>query len=227
MRTLDWDDEMCAALRVSSRACFPRSSPRPARSRKTKSGGADIPDGIPITGIAGDQQAALFGQACFDEGDVKCTYGTGAFMLLQTGRRPVASRFGLLTTVGWKVGSEVVYALEGSSFIAGAAVQWLRDGLGLIKSAADIEALARTVPSSEGVKFVPALAGLGAPYWDAGHAGLSRESPEVPRAAHLARATLDGDRTPGRRLGPRDGRRSRCSARSACGWTAAPRPTIF
>jgi glycerol kinase len=118
-----------------------------------------LPDGVPITGIAGDQQAALFGQACFSVGDAKCTYGTGAFVLANIGARPLPSRFGLLTTVGWKIGDEVAYALEGSAFIAGAAVQWLRDGLGLIREASDIEALARRVASSEGVSFVPASRG--------------------------------------------------------------------
>jgi glycerol kinase len=189
LRTLEWDDEMCGLLCVP-RALLPQIVPSAGAIAKTRDG-AGIPAGIPITGIAGDQQAALFGQACFREGDVKCTYGTGAFILLQTGSRPVASRFGLLTTVGWKVGTDVVYALEGSSFIAGAAVQWLRDGLGIIKSASEIEALARTVPSSEGVKFVPALAGLGAPYWDAGARGLITGITRGTRAAHLARATLD------------------------------------
>jgi glycerol kinase len=189
LRTLSWDDEMCSLLRVP-RELLPAIVPSAGAIAKTR-GAQGIPDGIPITGIAGDQQAALFGQACFEEGDVKCTYGTGAFILLQTGSRPVPSRFGLLTTVGWKIGNDVVYALEGSSFIAGAAVQWLRDGLGLIKSASEIEALARTVPSSEGVMFVPALAGLGAPYWDAGARGLITGITRGTRAAHVARATLD------------------------------------
>ena len=125
-----------------------------------------LPDGLPITGIAGDQQAALFGQACFREGDAKCTYGTGAFALMNIGDRPILSEHGLVTTAAWRVQGKTTYALEGSAFIAGAAVQWLRDGLGIIKSAKDIEALARSVPSSDGVVFVPALAGLGAPHWD-------------------------------------------------------------
>jgi glycerol kinase len=141
--------------------------------------------------MAGDQQAALFGQACFGVGDAKCTYGTGAFVLANVGPKPVASRYGLLSTVAWKVGDEVAYALEGSAFIAGAAVQWLRDGLGLIKSAADIEPLARSVGSSEGVVFVPALAGLGAPYWDAEARGLFCGITRGTTAAHLARATLE------------------------------------
>jgi glycerol kinase len=147
---------------------------------------------VPITGIAGDQQAALFGQACFNVGDAKCTYGTGAFVLVNVGNVPVPSRHGLLTTVGWKVGNNVVYALEGSAFIAGAAVQWLRDGLGLVKEAREIEALAASVPSSDGVTFVPALSGLGAPYWDPDARGLISGITRGTTSAHIARATLEG-----------------------------------
>jgi glycerol kinase len=150
-----------------------------------------IPDGVPIAGLAGDQHAALFGQACFAEGDAKCTYGTGAFLLVNTGSKPVPSRFGLLSTLAWQIGDQVSYALEGSCFIAGAAVQWLRDGLGLIGSASEIEALARSVPSSDGVVFVPALAGLGAPHWDAGARGLITGLTRGTTRAHLARATLE------------------------------------
>jgi glycerol kinase len=189
LRSLAWDDEMCALLRVP-RSLLPAIVPSAGAIAKTRAQDG-IPEGKPVAGIAGDQQAALFGQACFSPGDVKCTYGTGAFVLIHTGARPVASRFGLLTTVGWKVGNEVVYALEGSAFIAGAAVQWLRDGLGLIRSAADIESLARQVPSSDGVKFVPALAGLGAPYWDSGARGLITGITRGTKAAHIARATLE------------------------------------
>ena len=189
LRTLAWDEEMCRLLGVP-RALLPTISPSAGSIAQTRAVG-DIPAGVPISGIAGDQQAALFGQACFNEGDVKCTYGTGAFVLIHTGARPVMSRFGLLTTVGWKVGSELVYALEGSSFIAGAAVQWLRDGLGIIKTAAEVESLAKRVPSSEGVTFVPALAGLGAPYWDAGARGLVTGITRGTTGAHLARATLE------------------------------------
>jgi glycerol kinase len=180
---------MCRLLEVP-RALLPTIAPSAGALAKTRATG-DIPEGVPICGIAGDQQAALFGQACFNEGDVKCTYGTGAFVLIHTGARPLMSRFGLLTTVGWKVGDEVVYALEGSSFIAGAAVQWLRDGLGLIKTAAEVETLARKVPSSDGVMFVPALAGLGAPYWDSAARGLITGLTRGTTAAHLARATLE------------------------------------
>jgi glycerol kinase len=181
---------MCALFRVP-RAILPAIVPSAGPIATTRASGP-IPAGIPITGIAGDQQAALFGQACFAEGDVKCTYGTGAFALVNTGARPVPSRFGLLTTVGWQIGDQVVYALEGSAFIAGAAVQWLRDGLGIVQSASDIEALARRVVSTEGVKFVPALSGLGAPYWDPGARGVICGITRGTTAAHLARATLEG-----------------------------------
>src|SRR6185369_4730181 len=170
LRTLDWDGAMLALIGVP-RAVLPRIVGSAEKVAVTR-GFPHLPDGIPIAGIAGDQQAALFGQACFGVGDAKCTYGTGAFVLTNIGSAPIRSRFGLLTTVAWKVGDSVAFALEGSAFIAGAAVQWLRDGLGLIKSAAEIEGLARRVPSSEGVTFVPALSGLGAPYWDAEARGL-------------------------------------------------------
>jgi glycerol kinase len=189
LHTLAWDDEMCRLFQIP-RGLLPEIVPSAGSIASTRAGDG-IPEGVLIAGIAGDQQSALFGQACFAEGDVKCTYGTGAFILIHTGSRPVASRFGLLTTVGWKVGEEVVYALEGSSFIAGAAVQWLRDGLGLIKSADQIEELARQVASSEGVKFVPALTGMGAPYWDANARGLITGITRGTRAGHLARATLE------------------------------------
>jgi glycerol kinase len=151
-----------------------------------------LPDGLPIAGIAGDQQAALFGQACFREGDAKCTYGTGAFVLMNIGERPILSEHGLVTTAAWRIGGKTVYALEGSAFIAGAAVQWLRDGLGILKSSKDVEALARSVPSSDGVAFVPALAGLGAPHWDPGARGIITGITRGTTAAHLARATLEG-----------------------------------
>lgn len=148
-------------------------------------------DGIPISGIAGDQHAALFGQGCVSVGDAKCTYGTGAFVLVNTGNKPVTSHAGLLSTLAWQIGDQVVYALEGASFIAGAAVQWLRDGLGLIASAPEIESLAGSVRSSEGVTFVPALAGLGAPYWDPNARGLICGITRGTTKAHLARATLE------------------------------------
>lgn len=146
---------------------------------------------IPVAGIAGDQQAALFGQMCKSPGMVKNTYGTGCFMMMNIGSKPIESKSNLLTTIGWKIGNETVYALEGSIFIAGAVVQWLRDGIGLIKKSSDVEKLAGEVSGSDGVYFVPAFAGLGAPHWDQ-HArgtlvGLTRGS----NASHIARASLD------------------------------------
>jgi glycerol kinase len=180
---------MCELLGVP-RAVLPRIVPSAGHMGTTR-GVPGLPDGVPITGIAGDQQAALFGQACFDPGDAKCTYGTGAFMLVNTGSNVVPSRFGLLSTLGWQIGQSVVYALEGSVFIAGAAVQWLRDGLGIIKSAAEIETLASSVTSSDGVTFVPALSGLGAPHWDPDARGLVTGLTRGSTAGHLARATLE------------------------------------
>ena len=157
------------------------------------SGMRDLPDGIPIAGIAGDQQAALFGQACFAMGDAKCTYGTGSFILMNTGAELLHSNAGLLTTVAWQLGEQgkPVYALEGGAFICGAAVQWLRDGLKMIKTAPAIEQLAGEVADHGGVEFVPALTGLGAPHWAPEArgtlAGLTRGS----ERGHIARATLD------------------------------------
>ncbi|AKT36814.1 glycerol kinase GlpK [Chondromyces crocatus] len=190
LEQLAWDDGMLEMLKVP-RKVLPTivgSAEKVAVTRNVP----HLPDGIPITGIAGDQQAALFGQACFAVGEAKCTYGTGAFALVNVGSRPLRSRFGLLTSVGWRIGDEVVFVLEGSAFIAGAAVQWLRDGLGVIQSATEIEALARQVPSSEGVTFVPALSGLGAPYWDPEARGLICGVTRGTTKAHLARATLEG-----------------------------------
>ncbi|MBX3203815.1 MAG: glycerol kinase GlpK [Labilithrix sp.] len=189
---LAWDDEMLRLFRVPA-SVLPKIVPSAGPVGETR-GVSFLPDGIPITGIAGDQQAALFGQACFGEGDAKCTYGTGAFALMNIGSAPLASAHGLVTTVAWQLsgaGAAPTYALEGSAFIAGAAVQWLRDGLGLIATAADIEALARKVDSSEGVAFVPALAGLGAPYWDPDARGTITGITRGTTAAHLARATLE------------------------------------
>ena len=191
LATLAWDDEMLRLFEVPA-SVLPKIVPSAGPIGTTKGVGF-LPDGIPITGIAGDQQAALFGQACFSEGDAKCTYGTGAFALMNIGSKPTLSTHGLVTTVGWQIGkSAPIYALEGSAFIAGAAVQWLRDGLGLIKAAPEIEALARKVESSEGVAFVPALAGLGAPYWDQDARGTIVGLTRGSTAAHIARATLEG-----------------------------------
>lgn len=188
--SMAWDDELLGLLTVP-RSMLPTVVESAEVVGKTRGLGF-LPDGIPIAGIAGDQQAALFGQGCFTEGDGKCTYGTGAFALVNIGPKPIASTQGLVTTVAWKVGGQTTYALEGSAFIAGAAVQWLRDGLGLVKSASEIEALAREVPSSDGVVFVPALSGLGAPYWDPEARGLVTGITRGTTAAHLARATLEG-----------------------------------
>ena len=147
---------------------------------------------VPIAGIAGDQQAALFGQMCTEPGSVKNTNGTGCFMLMNSGERPIMSSNNLLTTIAWKIGDTVNYALEGSIFVAGSVVQWLRDGLGIIRSSSEVEALAASVPDNGGVYFVPALTGLGAPHWDqyakGSIYGLSRGS----TAAHIARAALEG-----------------------------------
>ncbi|MDQ4111099.1 MAG: FGGY-family carbohydrate kinase, partial [Actinomycetota bacterium] len=147
---------------------------------------------LPIAGVAGDQQAALFGQAAFEVGDSKCTYGTGSFVLTNTGTAPQRSESGLLTSPGWmSPGGEVTYVLEGSIFVTGAAVQWLRDGLQIIGSAAETEALARTVTSSEGVVFVPALTGLGAPHWDPDARGTIIGITRGTTRAHIVRATLE------------------------------------
>ena len=150
-----------------------------------------VAEGVPIAGMAGDQQAALFGQRCVTSGMVKNTYGTGCFLVMHTGLKPIMSRHNLLTTVAWSIGGKTEYALEGSIFTAGAAVQWLCDGLGLLRQAADIDALAGSVPDNGGIYFVPAFAGLGAPYWNQNArgtlTGLTRES----KAGHLARAALE------------------------------------
>lgn len=147
---------------------------------------------VPISGIAGDQQAALFGQMCVEPGAIKNTYGTGCFVMLNTGARPVLSRNNLLTTIAWKIGDKVDYALEGSIYVGGSVVQWLRDGLGIIKSSSEVEELASSVPDSGGVYFVPALTGLAAPYWDQYARGTIVGITRGTTAAHIARAALDG-----------------------------------
>ncbi|MBK8588848.1 MAG: glycerol kinase GlpK [Sandaracinaceae bacterium] len=185
-----WDPELAALLNVPMNM-LPEVRSCSEVYGVTK-GVPAMPDGIPIAGMAGDQQAALFGQTCFETGDAKCTYGTGAFILMNTGKTPVPSHHGLLTTVAWRLGDETFYALEGSAFIAGAAVQWLRDGLGVIKHASEIEARAREVESAGDVVFVPALAGLGAPHWDPHARGLIYGLTRDTNVAHLCRATLDG-----------------------------------
>lgn len=190
LQTCQWDDQLLDILTVPKQS-LPAIASSSEVYGKTK-GLSFLPDGIPIAGIAGDQQAALFGQACFSPGEAKCTYGTGCFLLLNTGTEIVHSENGLLTTVAVKLGDEVHYALEGAAFIGGAAVQWLRDGLKMIQSAEDIEALAKTVEASGDVSFIPALAGLGAPHWRPNArgllCGLSRDSNQ----GHIARAVLEG-----------------------------------
>ena len=147
---------------------------------------------VPIAGIAGDQQAALFGQMCTEPGAVKNTYGTGCFLLMNSGDKPITSSNNLLTTIAWKIGDKVNYALEGSIFVAGSVVQWLRDGLGIIRSSSEVEELAASVPDNGGVYFVPALTGLGAPYWDQYAQGCIHGISRGTKAAHIARAALEG-----------------------------------
>ena len=147
---------------------------------------------VPIAGIAGDQQAALFGQMCLDPGSIKNTYGTGCFVMLNTGEKPIVSKNNLLTTIAWQIGNKVNYALEGSIYVGGSVVQWLRDGLGVINSSSEVETLAQSVPDSGGVYFVPALTGLAAPYWDPYARGTIVGITRGTTAAHIARAAVDG-----------------------------------
>ncbi|HSR97174.1 MAG TPA: glycerol kinase GlpK [Kofleriaceae bacterium] len=191
IKDLRWSDELLEMIGVP-RAVLPDVVPSSGPIASTR-GVPGLPDGIPIAGIAGDQQSALFGQACFTPGDAKCTYGTGAFILMNTGDKPIASSAGLLTTVAWKLATgELRYALEGSAFIAGAAVQWLRDGLGFFTQASEVEALAASVPDSGGVIVVPAFAGLGAPHWRPDARGTISGLTRGTTRAHIARATLEG-----------------------------------
>ena len=184
----DWDDELLELLRVP-RAILPDVVPSSGVLGEVSA--IDELRGVPIAGLAGDQHAALFGQGCHRPGLAKNTYGTGCFLLMHTGTQPVPSNEGLLTTVAWRVGDHTEYALEGSVFIGGAAVQWLRDGLGIIQRAAEVEALAASVESSGGVVFVPAFAGLGAPHWDASARGSITGLTRGSTRAHLARAALE------------------------------------
>jgi glycerol kinase len=188
LHTLAWDDELLKRLDIP-RAMLPEVRSNCEIYAETDSGIFGRP--IPISGCAGDQQAATFGQACFEIGSAKNTYGTGCFMLLNVGPKPVLSKHNLLATVGWQIDGQTTYCLEGSVFIAGAVVQWLRDQLQVIQSSADVENLAASVPDAGGVVFVPAFVGLGAPHWDqfarGAIFGLSRGS----TAAHIARAALD------------------------------------
>ncbi|MBQ0044921.1 MAG: glycerol kinase GlpK [Bacteroidales bacterium] len=187
INTLEWDAELLELLDI------PVSMMPQVRSSSEVYGhtmlmGAEVP----VAGIAGDQQAALFGQMCTESGSVKNTYGTGCFLLMNTGDKPILSRNSLLTTIAWKIGDQVNYALEGSIFVAGSIVQWLRDGLGIIRKSSDVEALATSVPDNGGVYLVPALTGLGAPYWDQYAKGSIHGLTRGTTAAHIARAALEG-----------------------------------
>ena len=193
LRTRRFSDELCALFNVPP-ALLPEIRPSAGRIGETR-GVPGLPDGIPIAGVAGDQQAALFGQDCTEPGDAKCTFGTGAFLLMNVGAEPRMSSRGLLSTVAWTLETPsargTAYALEGSAFVAGALVQWLRDGLGIIAKAPEIEALAASVPDSAGVTIVPALTGLGAPHWRAEARGLITGITRGTTRAHLARAALE------------------------------------
>ncbi len=188
IHTLAWDDELLALFDIP-RALLPAVRPSSEVYGTTKT--TLFASKIPIAGIAGDQQAALFGQQCTTPGMVKSTYGTGCFLLMNIGATPRASQHNLLTTIAWQINGQVCYALEGSIFIAGAVVQWLRDNLGLVKTSAEIEALAKQVSSTDGVYFVPAFAGLGAPYWDPYARGTLFGVTRATTAAHIARAALE------------------------------------
>jgi len=188
IHSLDWDQELLDALDIP-KALLPKVVSCSEKVGSTAEGLFD--SSVPISGIAGDQQAALFGQMCIDTGDVKNTYGTGCFCIMNTGTTPVQSKNKMLTTIGYQLNGEVHYALEGSVFVAGAAVQWLRDQLGIISSAPEIEALAETVENNGGVTFIPALAGLGAPHWDPHATGSIIGITRGTQKGHIARATLE------------------------------------
>ena len=190
LNTLDWDDELLSLFGVP-REILPEICPSSGRLAVTEAV-PGLPDGLPVSGVAGDQQSALFGQACFEPGDAKCTFGTGSFILMNAGDSPVRSGSGLLSTLAWQLeGQSPVYALEGGAFVCGAAVQWLRDQLGIIEHAADIEALAASVEDAGGVEFVPALTGLGAPYWAPEARGTLTGLTRGSGRGEIARATLD------------------------------------
>lgn len=189
IHTLQWDQELLKLFDI------PLSMMPEVRSSSEIYGATKstiFAHKVPIAGIAGDQQAALFGQMCVEPGSVKNTYGTGCFLLMNSGEKPIDSKNNLLTTVAWKIGNKVNYALEGSIFVGGSVVQWLRDGLGIIRSSSEIEALAASVPDTAGVYFVPALTGLAAPYWDQYARGSISGISRGTTAAHIARAALEG-----------------------------------
>jgi glycerol kinase len=188
IHTCAWDDELLKILDV------PASLLPKVRSSSEVFGETDqqiLAAQIPIAGIAGDQQAALFGQMCTEKGMVKNTYGTGCFMLMNIGDKPILSKNNLVTTIAWQIDGKVQYALEGSIFIGGAVVQWLRDGLGIIKKSEDVEALAKKVPDNGGVYLVPAFAGLGAPHWDQHARGTIVGITRGTSSSHIARAALE------------------------------------
>ena len=187
LHTLQWDEELLDLLGVPASLL-----PEIVSSSGVCGSSAGVLSGVPIAGVAGDQHAALFGQICTEPGAVKCTYGTGSFMLLNTGDKPVPSRNKLVTTVAWRIGNRTEYALEGSVFIAGAVVQWLRDQLQMIRSADEIEELAASVPDTGGVAFVPAFSGLGAPHWDQYARGALVGLTRGTTRGHIARAALEG-----------------------------------
>jgi glycerol kinase len=187
IHTLEWDDELLRLMDVP-RSMLPEVVASSGECGTTRG----LFEGIAIAGIAGDQQAALFGQMCTEPGMAKCTFGTGAFMLMHTGTQPMASKNRLLTTIAWKTGDKVEYALEGSMLMAGAVVQWLRDELQMIRTSAEVEELAGTVPNSNGVVLVPAFAGLGAPHWDQYARGALLGMTRGTTRAHIARAALEG-----------------------------------
>jgi glycerol kinase len=186
IRRLDWDAELCELLGVD-----PARLPRPCPSAHVFGTTTEFGGEVPVAGVAGDQQAALFGQACHHPGMAKNTYGTGSFVLLNSGSEPPQAPDGLLATVAWGLGEEVTYALEASIFVTGAAVQWLRDGLGIITEAGEAEALAASLDGNDGVYFVPALTGLGSPYWDPYARGTIVGLTRGSGRAHLARAALE------------------------------------
>ncbi len=187
INTLDWDDDILKLLDIPKRML-----PKVMESSDDYGYTTLIGKGeIKICGVAGDQQASLFGQTCFDQGDFKCTYGTGAFLLMNTGNKPVSSHNGLLTTIAWSVNGKVTYASEGSVFVAGAAIQWLRDGLKIIDSAAESEPMALSVSDTNGVYFVPAFVGLGAPYWNSDARGVLCGLSRGTTRNHIVRAALE------------------------------------
>lgn len=189
IHTLDWDDDLLKLFDIP-RSMMPEVKSSSEIYGHTKT--TIFAHEVPIAGIAGDQQAALFGQMCIEPGAIKNTYGTGCFLLMNTGEKPITSKNSLLTTIAWKIGDKVNYALEGSIFVGGSVVQWLRDGLGIIKSSSEVEALAASVPDTGGVYFVPALTGLAAPYWDPFARGSITGISRGTTAAHIARAALEG-----------------------------------